>query len=124
MKLSHQIRCRELQAFFQHINDRDYGVSPGVSNGKYLIQQATDYTATWQQAELADDADGASKGAYRAFARSELSRILAIAARECLRNNWSFEELLEEGIEYEEDVRKDIEEGRRPAKSHKGLASL
>ena len=50
---------------------------------------------------------------YRVHARTELSRILALALRECEQWGWDFFEVISEGVEYELDVRKAIEAGTR-----------
>jgi hypothetical protein len=69
--------------------------------------------------KLADRHKG--DAAYKAHVRSDISRIVALLHRQSLLHGFDFVELLNEGIEYETSVVLDIKEGRRPARSHKGL---
>ena len=76
-------------------------------NPAYLALQASEYLQALDTFEKHEDR------AWRAQAKSELSRVLAIALRECTVHNWDFLEVLSEGVEYERDVLKEIHEGRR-----------
>jgi len=91
-------QAETLQRDFQEY-DKVNNVSR-IGNALYLTVQAADYLHTMQRAvKYPDDA-----GAYTAHAKSELSRILALALRECVANDWDFMEVLSEGVEYETDT--------------------
>lgn len=104
------------QEFFGGIDADHYGVGALVGNAEYVLSQAEDYL----RAEKAY-AGEPHELAYRAHCRSDIARILALLHRQCLIHNMEFAEVLAEGVEYEEAVVKDIREGRRTARSHKGL---
>lgn len=74
-----------------------------VGNAKYMVVQAVDYHTSLEAAKGADE-DHAPL--YRAHAKSELSRVLALALRECTRWDWDFLEVLTEGVIYETDILK------------------
>ena len=112
-------RASKCQEYFTSIDESEYYNGPSVGNALYIRQQAEDYLRVQQSMQWAEDD---FKRVYGAYASSELSRILALALRECIVNDWNFVSLLEDGVEYEEDVIKDIEAGRRPRRSHKGVS--
>ncbi len=95
---------------------RDLDVENAIlaSNANYIALQASEYHQVMLRAAEAQDPG------FLAFAKSELSRILAIAMRECIANNWDFIEVLSEGVQYEQAVILDINEGRRTRDSHRG----
>jgi len=109
-------RAKANQAFFAGIDAEHYGVGASVGNAEYVVSQAKDYLIAerWLSEEPGEPA-------YRAHVRSDISRILAILHRQSIAHGFDFIELLSEGVEYEEAVVKDINEGRRERKSHKGL---
>lgn len=73
------------------------GITLGTGNARYIIVQAKDYLDTLERAA----ADAEHANAYKAHARSEMSRILALCVRECLRHEWDFLDVIAEGVEYE-----------------------
>lgn len=81
---------------------QQYGIAPKTGNALYISIQARDYLTTMEKAALASDEREVK--AYGAHARSEMSRILALCQRECLRNGWDFIQTLQEGVEYETEV--------------------
>ncbi len=125
-------RAQRLERFFCGL-DEAHG-RDGTGNAAYIVQQAQNYLTALRRIARADDEkwvqpewlpDGSQKETpaselFLVHASSELSRILAIALRECIAHGWDFDTLLADGVEYEEAVRADIEAGRRPANSHKG----
>lgn len=74
---------------------------PVSTNHRYLVSQAADYMEAIE-ASVGAEADG--RQPYKALAKSEMSRFLAIAIRECLRQGWDFLEVLQEGVVYEADI--------------------
>ena len=109
------LRAQELQRFFS-------GLAPSeetayVGNARYIRQQAGDYAHTMELAYAAELRERGlpmvSARAYHAHAKTELSRVLALALRECEHWGWDLFEVISEGVEYELDVRKAIEAGTR-----------
>lgn len=74
---------------------------PVSTNHRYLVSQAADYMEAIE-ASVGAELDG--RQPYKAFAKSEMSRFLAIALRECTRQGWDFLEVLQEGVVYEADI--------------------
>lgn len=77
------------------------GIPLGTGNAAYIVAQAKDYHETLLKKAAGEPEDAAG---YRAHARSEAGRILALLLRECLRHNWDFLDVLHEGVEYEDEV--------------------
>ena len=109
---------RELQKFFFGLAKSEK--TEVIGNALYIRQQAGDYAHTlelmYQNIHMNRTSPGQPLGvdpAYRVHARTELSRILALALRECEHWGWDFFEAISEGVEYELDVRKAIEAGTR-----------
>ena len=86
-------RARILQRKFD-IFDKANGFQ-GTGNSAYIVAQAKDYR---RSVIVLSGQEG------RAHARSEMSRILALALRECLRQGWDFEEVMQEGLQYEWEI--------------------
>ena len=74
---------------------------PISSNHRYLVSQAADYM---EAIEASAGAEHDGRQPYRALARSEMSRFLAIALREGARQGWSFLDVLHDGVVYEADI--------------------
>ena len=109
------LRAQELQRFFSGLAASEE--TAYVGNARYIRQQAGDYAHTMElgyaeKLRVREPGDAGPK-VYRVHARTELSRILALALRECEQWGWDFFEVISEGVEYELDVRKAIEAGTR-----------
>lgn len=102
---------RTNQEYFATIDVDQYGATPGDGNAAYIITQATEYRSA-----IASENDPAGA----AFAMTEMSRILAICHRECVRMGWDIVSLLQDGVVYEIDVIADYETKRR-AKGNRAL---
>lgn len=105
------------QQFFESIDVNDFGKSIGIGNAAYIKKQAEEYLAIV-------DRNNSDDTAAMAFARSELSRILAIILRECMRLEFDFITALKEGVEYETAVVEDIQAGRRQRRSNRALLEM
>jgi len=108
------------QEYFGALDNREYD-TPSKSNVKYLEVQLSEYRTAIEKGEGTPEED-ALNPLYNVFAKSEMSRILAIILRECIIHGWDFDEVLSEGVEYEDSVILDIKEGRRPVRSHRGYS--
>ena len=94
------------QSSFKKI-DENKGVDTLEDSSKYLQSQADDLVNCFDKwLESKDET-------YLLFARTELERILALAMRLCIANQWNFSQLIVDGCEYEEQVLLEIEKGKR-----------
>ena len=98
------IASKKNQAYFAEIDVDEYGVTPAEGNAAYLETQFKEYRAA-----LTFEGDRAGE----AFAMTEMSRILAICLRECIRMDWDFIQVLRDGVDYETDTVDDYKFGRR-----------
>jgi hypothetical protein len=109
------------QRFFKKLYE-PLGPLGVASNAAYILKQAEEYRDAMQRAGSYPE----DSALYLTYAKTDLSRILALILRDCQEHGWSLFDLLQDGIEYERDgVVKDIEEGRREGlSSHRGLHHL
>lgn len=110
-------RAQALEVFFRSL-DAENTLSPFEGNARYVALQAKEYAEAMKLAGQAPEED---RAALLAHGRSEAARILAILLRDCIAHGWDLLEVLTEGIEYEQEVRRAIESGERGRRSHRGL---